>query len=313
MYSIIGHCDTLMNYDKSVKYSLGELNNEFHIDIPRLKAGNVKIATFAIFVEPENKPHFALERTLQLIERFLTIINKHQELIHVKDNSDIKKVFQENVIGVVLSLEGAEAVFDISFLRLLSKFGVRMVSLTWNQRNHLADGVGELEANGGVTKFGREVLEEMNRLKMINDTSHLSPASLQDVLKYSKRPVVASHSNARGICDHPRNLSDEEIKAIAAKGGLLGLNFGPIFLQKDGKAEINDVIKHIDYIRNLVGIEYIALGTDFDGISSTPTGLEDVSKLGRLEKELLNRGYKEDEVEKIFMKNWLRIFEDIWG
>jgi len=313
MNSVIGHCDTLMNFDKTGKYDFYKLNNDFHVDLPRLQAGKVKIATFAVFVEPEYKPRLALERTLVLIERFLTVVEGNREILHIKDNSDIKRVFKENKMGLILSLEGAEAVVDISFVNLFHRLGVRMVSLTWNQRNQLADGVGELEANGGLTKFGKKVLAEMNKLKMIIDVSHLCPGSLQDVLKYSKSPVVASHSNSRAICDHPRNLTDTEIKALARKGGLIGLNFAPPFLKKEGEVAINDLLKHIDYIRNLVGLEYIALGTDFDGISATPVGLEDVSKLVKLEKALLAQGYSENDVEMIFMKNWLRVFKDVWG
>lgn len=314
MYSIIGHIDTLMNYDRSRYYNFLSDNDNFHVDIVKMKKANVKLAVFAIFVEPENKPHFALQRSIQLIDRFLNFIDYHKELKLVEGLNDLKKVLSSNKIGALLAIEGGEGIFDVTALRVFYRLGVRMISLTWNQRNQLADGVGEIEANGGITGLGKEIIAEMEHLGIILDVSHLAPAGFWDIVKIAKKPFIASHSNAMSICKNKRNLDDRQIKAIAENNGVIGINFAPEFLKNNYKmVDISDVIKHIDYIRELVGINKIALGTDFDGIENTPEGLEDISKLVNLKKQLLENSLSIEEIERIFYKNWLNLFNKIWN
>lgn len=313
MDSFIGHTDTLLNFYRSENYDFQRQNDDFQVDLPRLRAGRVKIQVFAVYVEPEYKAQIAMGRTLQIIDQFYQLVEQVKELELIRNYSDVEKILQGDKIGALLAIEGADSVFDLSALRTLYRLGVRLLSLTWNQRNQLADGIEKLEADGGVTRLGREVIAEMNRLGMIIDVSHLSPRSFWDVIKFSKKPVIASHSNASGICPHPRNLSDDQLQAIAAKGGHIGLNFAPEFLTKNKRAKIDDVIRHIDYIRELVGIESISLGTDYDGISTTPEGLEDISKLPQLARALLDRGYSKEDIAKIFKNNWVNFLKQSWS
>ncbi len=313
MNYVIGHVDTLLNFYRSDNYDFLIKNESFHLDLPRLKKAGPGVVVFAVYVEAEHKPYFALERTIQLIDRFYRLLDETDDLVLVEDYSDIENIVAEKKIAGMLALEGAEGVFDLSALHTFYHLGVRMISLTWNQRNRFADGVGELEANGGLTAAGRELIKEMDRLGLAVDLSHIAPAGFNDVIDISSYPVAASHSNARAVCDHPRNLSDDQLFAIAEKNGLIGLNFCPEFLNKSGKAEIKDVIKHINYIRDLIGIDYIGLGTDYDGITKTPKKLEDISKLPLLKEALLSEGYQEKEIGKIFYYNWLNFFKEVLG
>jgi len=187
----------------------------------------VKIAVFAVFVESKYKPEFALRRTIQLIDRFQLLIDNHEELKFIKNYSDIRKVMESDHIGVILSIEGADGIFDLAALRTFFRLGVRMISLTWNQRNHLADGIGEVEANGGLTLLGKKMIEEMNKLKIIIDVSHIAPAGFWDIAKHSKSPFIASHSNSKVVYQHKRNLDDKQIKEIGKNGGIIGINFAP--------------------------------------------------------------------------------------
>ncbi len=312
MQSFLGHTDTLLNFFKSNQYSFQKENKSFQIDLPRLKKGMVSIQVFAIYVEEENKPDLALKRTIQIIDRFYQLLEQTEQLELIREYADVERVLSQGKIGAILSIEGAEAVFDLSALRILHRLGVRMIQLTWNQRNQLADGIGELAANGGVTLLGREVIKEMNKLDIIIDVSHLAPTSFWDVIKFSEKPAIASHSNCYTICPHPRNLTDQQIIALAEKGGHVGINFAPFLLNKNGKTEINDVINHIDYIRGLVGKRHISLGTDYDGISSTPSGLEDVGKLPNLNRALTQKGYSHQDIEDVFINNWLNFLKKWW-
>lgn len=311
MKTFIGHIDTLMNYDRKKDYNFFS-SEDFHVDIVKMKKANVKLAVFAVFVESKYKPFLALQRTIQLIDRFHNLIESSEELELVEGPKDIERILESNKIGVLLALEGGEGIFDESALRIFYRLGVRMISLTWNQRNQFADGIAELETNGGLTLLGKKIIREMEDRGIILDVSHIAPAGFWDIVKIARKPFLASHSNVMSICSHRRNLDDEQIKAIARNGGLIGINFEPEFLANNKKADISDVIRHIDYIRKLVGIESVVLGTDYDGIETTPIGLEDLGKLDNLKKELLKKSYSMEEIEKISLKNWLDFFQKIW-
>jgi len=215
----------------------------------------------------------------------------------------------------ILSIEGGEALEgDLGVLRVLHRLGVRLLTLTWNQRNQIADGVGESRTGSGLTEFGLKVIDEMNDLRMLIDVSHLSETGFWDVIKRSKAPIVASHSNCYALCPHLRNLKDEQIKALADKGGVIGITFVPNFLtQEKRKTTVKDVVKHIDYLVEKVGVDCVGLGSDFDGTGALPLGLEGVDKIPNITEELLNRGHKEKDIKKILGENFLRVFKDVIG
>jgi len=310
-----GHCDTILEI-MNHKRTLGDRASTGHLDIPRLKEGGVDIQVFAVFIEDIYKPDRSLKRTLQLIDCFYREIEKNQNDISLVTNyNQIKEVNRARKIAAILSIEGGEALEgDLAVLRVLYKLGVRLLTLTWNQRNQIADGLNESRTGGGLTEFGLKVIEEMNRLGMLIDISHLSEAGFWDVAKYSKNPIIASHSNCYTLCPHRRNLKDDQIKAIADKGGVIGITFVPNFLiQENRKATIEDVIKHIDYLVETVGVDYVGLGSDFDGTGGLPLGLEGVDKIPNITKGLLDRGYEEKDIKKILGENFLRVFKEVVG
>jgi membrane dipeptidase len=187
-----------------------------------------------------------------------------------------------------------------------------MVGLVHSLRNLLADGVADNRTKGGLSQFGVEVVEELNMLGMIVDVSHLSDAGFWDIIEISKDPVVASHSNARAVCAHPRNLTDDMIRALAEKGGVMGMNFAPDFIDTRNPS-VETLVDHIDYIVDLVGPEHVGLGSDFDGIPSTPRGLENVSKMPAITQELVKREYSEEYIRFILGGNHIRLMQRIVG
>jgi membrane dipeptidase len=310
-----GHCDTILEVINH-KRSLGSRTLVGHLDIPRMKEGGVDVQFFAVFIEDIYKPDRSLKRTLQLIDCFYKEIEKNQDDISLVTNyNQIEEVNSAGKIAAILSIEGGEALEgDLGVLRVLYKLGVRLLTLTWNQRNQIADGIGESRTGSGLTKFGLKVIDEMNRLGMLIDVSHLSETGFWDVIKRSKAPIVASHSNCYSLCPHLRNLKDEQIKALADKGGVIGITFVPNFLtQEKRKTTVGDVVKHIDYLVEKVGVDYIGLGSDFDGTGGLPLGLEGVDKVPNITGELLDRGYKEKDIKKILGENFLRVFKEVVG
>ena len=310
-----GHCDTILEI-MNHKKSLGSRTPTGHLDIPRMKEGGVNVQFFAVFIEDIYKPDRSLKRTLQLIDCFYREMEKNQDEISLVTNyNQINEANSAGKIAAILSVEGGEALEgDLGVLRILYKLGVRLLTLTWNQRNQIADGIGESRTGSGLTEFGLKVIEEMNDLRMFIDVSHLSETGFWDVIKRSKAPIVASHSNCYALCPHPRNLKDEQIKALADKGGVIGITFVPNFLtQEKRKTTVKDVVRHIDYLVKKVGIDYVGLGSDFDGTDVLPLGLESVDKIPNITEELLNRGYKEREIKKILGGNFLRVFKKVIG
>jgi len=310
-----GHCDTILEI-MNHKRTLEKKSPTGHLDIPRMKEGGVNVQFFAVFIEDIYKPDRSLKRTLQLIDCFYREMEKNQDEISLVTNyNQINEANSAGKIAAILSVEGGEALEgDLGVLRMLYKLGVRLLTLTWNQRNQIADGIGESRTGSGLTEFGLKVIDEMNNLKMFIDVSHLSETGFWDVIKRSKAPIVASHSNCYALCPHPRNLKDEQIKALADKGGVIGITFVPNFLtQEKRKTTVKDVVTHIDYLVEKAGVDCVGLGSDFDGTGGLPLGLEGVDKITNITEELLNRGYKEREIKKILGGNFLRVFKKVIG
>ena len=320
------HCDTLkcmlpqftmprnsMWEDRS-KTGLGVKTNIGHIDIPRLVEGGVNCQVFAISSERDTTPAYPLRTALEMIEIFYSECESHSNIIKsAVCHEDIVRANNEGKVAAILSIEGADVLEGrLRTLSVYHRLGVRIVGLVHSLRNLLADGVSERRSKGGLSQFGIEVVEELNKLGMVVDVSHLSDPGFWDVIEVSKDPPLASHSNARSICDHPRNLSDEMIRAMSEKGGVVGINFAPDFVHKNDPS-VKTLVDHIDRIVELVGPEHIGLGSDFDGIPSTPIGLEDVTKLPSITKELLKRGYSEHDIKLILGENHLRLFKKVMG
>ncbi len=310
MTFVDAHCDTITTIMKTG----GTLkSNTGHIDIDRLKKYDSFVQFFAAFISPEQAKMGALRRTLDIIDKLYREIeiNKN-DIMLCRNYNDIVNAINSGKVAAVLTIEGGEALEgSLSVLRILYQLGVRAITLTWNFRNQIADGVADSVTNGGLTPFGREVVAEMNRLGMMVDVSHLSEAGFWDVIHLSSAPIIASHSNAKKICRHSRNLTDEQLLALKKNGGVTGINLYPFFVINDGKAEMKHVISHIEHIVGLTGEDTLGLGSDFDGIDKTPVGLEGVQYFPDLINELLKLNYSESLINKIAGENFLRVIKTV--
>ncbi len=287
-----------------------------HVDLERLKKGGITAQNFACFVPPHLTPQ-AAHVTLRLIDLFYRKIDEHpDDLCLATCAADIERAKAEGRVAGILSMEGAEGLEgDLALLRMMYRLGVRWVGLTWSRRNMAADGVHEVRTGGGLTNFGVRLVEELNRLGMIVDVAHLSPAGVRDLFAVCEGPVVASHANARALCDHPRNLSDEQLEGIARSGGVVGVVYVPEFITgHQERPTLDMLIDHIDHMVKVMGVEHVGLGSDFDGFGDPPpAGLEDASCTPNLTLRLLERGYSPDEVSGILGGNWLRVIRQVMG
>jgi membrane dipeptidase len=285
-----------------------------HIDLPRLREGGVDCQIFAISsVRARTRP-YALRTAMEMIDLFYRECAAHPDVISpVTTHGGIVKAASEGKVAAMLSIEGADIIEGkVGMLRVFHRLGVRMVGLVHHLRNELADGVADGRTGGGLSKLGVEAVEELDRLGMLIDISHLSDAGFWDLLDVAKGPVMASHSNARAICDHPRNMTDDMIRTMADRGGVMGMNFAPGFVHPTSPT-VKSVVDHIDYIVGLVGPDHVGLGSDFDGIPYTPEGLEDVTKMPNITAELVGRDYSEEDVKKILGLNHLRLMKEVLG
>lgn len=308
------HVDTVLALEAG--RSLLLRSDAGHVDLPRLRAGGVKVQVFALFVEPAYKPERALARVLHLWDTLVRALGAAGAAVRLcRTAADLEAAAAADQLAAVLSVEGGEALgTDLALLRVLHALGVRALGLTWNERNALADGAGEDRAQGGLTEFGHLVVGEMHRLGMVVDVSHLCERAFWDVCSALAGPFIASHSNCRALCDHVRNLSDAQIRALAAADGVMGTNFYPPFLDaRPERADVARVCDHIDHVCALVGPRHVGLGSDFDGISATPRGLEDCSRLPAVTEELLRRGHAEGDIRLILGENFLRVFRAVWA
>jgi len=302
------HSDTILEVaagkrDVAVRGTTG------HIDLPRLREGGVDAQVFALFIHPREAGR-GFRRATELLDAFDALVRAHRELAPATTVEAIERAAGAGGVAAVLSVENGSALDgDLANLDRLHARGVRILSLTWNRSNDLADGALE-EVHGGLSPLGRQVLARMRELRMIVDVSHLSEKAFWNVLGATTGPLLATHSNAAGLTPHPRNLSDRQLRALAARGGVVGVNFYPAFT---GGETIGHVLAHVDYLVTVAGADHVALGSDFDGFTATVTGLEDVSRLPALTAGLAARGYSPEDIRKILGGNALRVFRTVWG
>lgn len=296
------HCDTLLKLWEDPSRSF-QNSKALDCNYKRLKKGNIKVQFFAIFVEPFVKTEQKYEVALQQIKLFQThILNKHQQMKWIQQWHEIFSL-KENEIGAVLTLEGAEAIgSELCKLDNLLELGVKSIGLTWNEANLCADGVME-QRGAGLTILGKKVVEKLNTSKAYADFSHLGERAFWETLEIARYPL-ASHSNAKAICDHPRNLSDEQILAFIKQDGLIGVNFYPPFISGRKEATIDDLIRHIDHICSFGGAGSLSFGSDFDGIHHHVQGLRHAGDYEHFISILLNY-YSEDLVRGFAYRNFL--------
>ena len=310
------HCDTLLSVLEG-KRTLGERSAEGHIDLPRQREGGVTAQVFAIFIEDQFLSSGAAAQTLRVLDTLYCELEKNPgTLLLARTSADIERAKRENMVAAVLGVEGAESVEgDLGLLRMFHRMGLRLLTVAWSRRNQAADGTYETRTGGGLTNFGVSLVEECNRLGIVVDISHLAPAGVQDVLETSSAPMIASHSNAFALCPHPRNLTDEQLAAVAGKGGVIGVTFVPDFLSEhEEEATVDSILDHIEHIAKVAGMDHVGLGSDFDGFGpSAPRGMEDVTHLPHITAGLAERGYAADDIRKILGGNFLRVFRQVAG
>ncbi|MER2598203.1 MAG: dipeptidase [Caldilineales bacterium] len=311
---IDGHCDTVGDV-LAGKRTFATRSTLGHADLPRLAAGGITAQIFACFVPVHEYHRGATAHALRQVETLLQAVDTHpDQLLLARRAADIRRAKAEGKIAAILGLEGAEPLGDsLELLHIFQRLGVRVLGLTWNFRNTVADGVMEGGQAGGLSAFGREVVAACNRLGIVLDVAHLAPAGVADVLALSSQPVIASHSNAAALFNHYRNLSNEQIASIAAGGGLIGVTFVNAFLHAPpNQATLAHVLDQIDYLVRVAGPQHVMLGSDFDG-AVMPRGLEDATRYPALTAGMLARGHSETVVRQVLGLNFLRVFEAVCG
>lgn len=323
------HCDTIMALMGNEK-ELYKSDNM--IDIEKLKEGNYLLQCFAMFVPYKSRKdddnYSPFEFCNKMIDRYYQELMKNTDyILPAFTYQDIERNIRNNKMTALLTIEeGGVCLGNIEFLRNFYRLGVRMMTLTWNFKNEIAtpnidylsitreqiknEGI-KPNTTDGLTEFGIEVVKEMNRLGMVIDCSHLGDKGFYDVIKYSTKPIVCSHSCSRSVCNHVRNMTDDMLLKLKENGGVVGINYCHDFIKEEKTlATVKDIVKHIDHIKNLIGIDYIGLGSDFDGIGNSDIELKDASMMHLLLDELKASGYTIDEIDKICYKNVLRVFKE---
>lgn len=314
MKIVDAHCDALWKMVEDSSLNFYDKDSRLHVHFQNMEKSNIALQAFALFVPPSIHASHRFEYALRMIDVFYERVIKEGTLIPIYSSEDVKLVLSDSSSckGAMLTLEGADALQgSLVHLRVLHRLGVRVLGFSWNHRNEAADGVEEPHA-GGLSLFGRQLLEEANRLKMVLDISHLAEKGFWDVIELSKSPIIASHSNCQSIHPHRRNLSDRQIQAIIKSRGIIGLTFVPDFIANKDQVTIDDLLKHIEHLLGLGGENHIGFGSDFDGISRTMGNLQNTGDYDNLVNALL-KNYREDQVYKWLTGNWRRLLLEIFG
>ena len=312
------HCDTISKIwrlrQEGKPVCLGE--NDLAVDLKKMKEGGYLLQNFAMFVylDPDRDP---LVNVLELIDVYYRELEENRDRIApVYRYADIAANREAGKLSALLTVEeGGVCKGSIEVLRNLYRLGVRMMTLTWNFENEIGyPGVNlrneAMDASVGLKPRGIEILREMDELGMIVDVSHLGDGGFWDVVKYTKGPFVASHSNARSVCGHSRNLTDDMIKALADKGGVMGLNFCGDFLREGSRGTLEEMIAHLRHIKNVGGAGVLGLGSDFDGIDNVPE-VSDASRMPLLAAAMERAGFTAREIDDVFSGNVLRVYREI--
>lgn len=303
------HCDTMLHLIDQPQLKLKK--NNLSVDIHKLKAGNGVAQFFALYIDLAKHKN-ALQRCLSMLDVFYQEIEANSMDIAVARNYQEMCVLQQaGKISAFLTIEEGGALQGrLENLRIFYRLGVRLMTLTWNYSNEIGyPNCEEKYKAQGLTEFGQQVVHEMNRLGMIIDVSHLSDQGFYDVAHLSSKPFVASHSNARAVRDHGRNMTDDMIVLLAQKGGVMGINFSGNFLGGSEISKVDDMVAHIKHIYQVGGIDVLALGTDFDGIEYT-LEIANTAQMHKLFDALSKNGFTANEIEKIAYKNTLRVIQD---
>ncbi|RKD31946.1 dipeptidase [Thermohalobacter berrensis] len=311
--------------DVAIKRQKGQNNiiKKYHIN--KFKKGNIKGGIFVIWVDPphDKEPR---KRTLEIIKNMAVEIVNNQDILKVvREYSDLKRAEDEEKLGVIIGIEGLSGIGkDVDLIDTLYLLGLRHASLTWNEENELATGVSG-NPNRGLTKYGVNAVKRLEKLGMLVDVSHGNEKTFWDICEVTTKPIIASHSNCKALCNVPRNLTDKQLKAIAEKDGVVGINaFREFVHTNEDKQNIEYLANHIDHMVEVMGIDHVGFGFDFfeyleeDTVSSFTKGggvgakgIENITKVGELLSILESRGYSKNDLDKIKYINFYKIIKEI--
>ena len=361
------HADTPQRFlDENFDLGQNTPVSDGHIDLGKIKQGNLGAEFFSIWVEPEFKGHYA-KRAMDLIDSVYQQAARHPDKMTMAFTADdIVHAHDQHKFAALMGIEGGHAIEnDVRLLRDFYRLGVRYMTLTWSNTNEWADSSGDIQDpnvkhHNGMTDLGKDVVREMNRLGMIVDISHVSDATFYQALLVSQAPVIASHSSSRELTNQPRNMTDDMLRAMTNNGGVVMVNFYSAFIdenyrkassdpekikQRDAEVEaykkahphpdgspvtydetaaiekkwaaqfprppLKSLIDHIDHIAKVAGIDHVGLGSDFDGVTSLPEGIDSVADLPKITQALLQRGYTREQIHKILGGNFLRVMREV--
>lgn len=317
------HCDTPMFFPQGIEF--GTRDSRICVDLPKMIEGRLDATIMVAYIPQYNIPALPSSSVTPvppvtpkayadaIFDRITHIVNQHSDQIALAHTpEDLWTNKKEGKKSIMLGIENGRALEGkLSNVRHFAQRGIVYITLCHNGDNELCDSAKGNQTHGGVSDFGAKVIRKMNELGLMVDLSHASEKSFYDALELSKTPIVCSHSSCRALCDHPRNLTDEQLKALAAKGGVCQITLYPGFLRAQGaEASILDAIAHLEHAISVAGIDHVGLGTDFDGDGGVP-GLADASELTLFTRQLLQRCYSEEDIQKIWGGNFLRVMKQV--
>jgi len=354
---IDGHNDLPWRYRRMANRAISAMNisehqPQLHTDIPRLRQGGVGGQFWSVFVPTSLDSSQHVSATMEQIDLVYNLIRRYPETFQLALDADqVETAFRQGKIASMIGMEGGHSIDNsLATLRMFHRLGARYMTLTHSQNVAWADSCTDEPRSYGLSEFGREVVREMNRLGMLVDLSHVSPDTMRDALDTVEAPVIFSHSSAKAVADHPRNVPDDVLERIVGNGGVVMVSFVPSFVSQEvidyyqardyererlesiaemdedqvgtellkwedsnptPDATLSQVVDHIDHIRDVAGVKHIGIGSDFDGIGSVPVGLEDVSTYPALTAELINREYSDEDIRNILGLNVLRVMRKV--
>ena len=311
--SLDSHCDTPMFFDEGV--NIANNDDRVQTNIPKMLDGRLDASCMVAYIKQEERSEDGLNKAIDkckgIINKLIGQIEESENGVQVRNREELLLAKRSGKKAIFVGIENGYGIGkDISLLNYYKEKGITYLTLCHNGDNDICDSAKGCAEHNGLSTFGKDVVRELNRLGIMVDLSHAGDKSFYDALELSKSPIIASHSSCRAICNHPRNLTDEQIVALAKKGGVMQICIYDHFLNNDGIASVKTIADHIDHVVNLVGVDYVGIGTDFDGGGGVP-GCNGANEIINLTCELIRRGYGDGDLKKIWGENFLRVLDEV--